>query len=380
MITQTILQGDCRQILTTLADNSVHCIVTSPPYWNQRDYGVVGQIGSRSYPGPVCTGYGRSLPGSTASATARRYALVKPGRYLLQWAGSRTTQVPQTKDKGDMRDVPSNRRAQGFSKQLIGIPWRVAFALQDDGWILRQDIIWHKRNPMPESVTDRPTKAHEYIFLFSKSGKYYYDAEAIKEPVSGGAHSRGKGQNPKRVNANEFVRAGESFDTPYLVDTKNKRTVWTIANQAYSGTHYATFPEKLIEPCILTTPQQVCEHCGAGWIRVVEKSEPVKTGKGGSRKATELTVERRGESSTRTSCFATGTLRQTKTVGWRPGCKCEGNTGSDRATMLDPFGGSGTVGQVATRFNRNSILVELNPEYIGQIEKRTDEVQIQMAI
>jgi DNA modification methylase len=315
VITQQVLQGDCRQILKTLADNSVHCIVTSPPYWNQRDYGVVGQIGLEATPAE----YVQVMV--EVFREVRR--VLRPDGTLwlnlgdtycndLKWGGSSGGKNLLKKAEGKHNyavgtpggfPATRQRKVVGLpSKSLIGIPWRVAFALQEDGWILRQDIIWHKRNPMPESVTDRPTKAHEYIFLFSKSGKYYYDAEAIKEPVTGNAHSRGKGKNPKRMAADRYVRSNATFDTTIMYETRNKRSVWTVATQAYSEAHYATFPEKLIEPCILA------------------------------------------------------------------GCP-------EGGTVLDPFGGSGTVGQVATRFNRNSILVELNPEYIGQIEKRTDEVQ-----
>ncbi len=139
-------------------------------------------------------------------------------------------------------------------KDLIGIPWMLAFALRADGWYLRQDIIWHKPNPMPESVTDRCTKAHEYVFLLSKSPKYFYDTEAVKEPVSGGAHPRGNGVNPKAAANAAGNKQNSSFSAAIsggLVEHRNKRSVWHVATRPYKGAHFATFPPALIEPCIL---------------------------------------------------------------------------------------------------------------------------------
>jgi len=138
-------------------------------------------------------------------------------------------------------------------KDLLGIPWRVAFALQADGWYLRSDIVWHKPNPMPESVTDRPTKSHEYLFLLAKSERYYYDAEAIKEPVTGTAHARGNGVNPKAAANAAGNKQNASFSKAVsgLVEWRNKRSVWTVPSQPFHGAHFATMPEKLVEPCIL---------------------------------------------------------------------------------------------------------------------------------
>jgi DNA modification methylase len=138
-------------------------------------------------------------------------------------------------------------------KDLVGIPWEVALALRRDGWWLRSDIIWSKPNPMPESVTDRPTKAHEYLFLLTKAEHYFYDADAIREPVAGTAHSRGNGVHPKSAPAGSGIKANESFSAAIkdLVDERNKRSVWEIATQPYPGSHFATFPSALTEPCIL---------------------------------------------------------------------------------------------------------------------------------
>jgi len=154
--------------------------------------------------------------------------------------------------------IGRRRRFTGAkAKDLLGIPWRVAFALQADGWYLRSDIIWHKPNPMPESVTDRPTKAHEYLFLLSKCERYFYDAAAIRESQTGNTHARGSGSSPKGALAEKTNRSNTSFHTATadwhiaLDECRNKRSVWTVPTMPYSGAHFATMPEKLVEPCIL---------------------------------------------------------------------------------------------------------------------------------
>ncbi len=188
----------------------------------------------------------------------------------------------------DGRTNREHRRGPGIPeaskpKDLLGIPWMVAFALRDDGWYLRSDIIWHKPNPMPESVTDRPTKSHEYVFLLSKEEQYFYDGEAIKEPVTGTSHVRERnGMNPKRALAGWNCKSNPTFTANELVDERNKRSVWTIPTEAYGGGHFATFPEALVEPCILAgsrlgdlvldpflgsgTVGQVAERLGRRWI------------------------------------------------------------------------------------------------------------------
>ena len=211
-------------------------------------------------------------------------------------SGTRKSLPPQS-IAGHYRNEPgenNDRGKQGFSKQLIGIPWRVAFALQADGWYLRSDIIWHKPNPMPESVTDRPTKSHEYVFLLTKSAKYYYDADAIKEQTN---DMNTKPRSFRNGDAKATLRNDEGNDYVPRSD-RNKRSVWTITTQPYRDAHFATFPEELPRTCILA-------GCPEGGI------------------------------------------------------------------VLDPFAGSGTVGQVAESHGRNSILIELNPKYVTMIKKRT---------
>lgn len=248
--------GDCIASMRGMPDQSVHTCVTSPPYFGLRDYGMPGQIG---------------LEPSPAEFVAAMVEVFREVKRVLRddgtlwlnlgdsYAANRSYQVPST--KGGPKHGPGQAAGGKASvipeglkqKDLIGIPWRVAFALQDDGWYLRQDIIWHKPNPMPESVTDRCTKAHEYLFLLSKSPRYYFDGEAIKEPVAESSAARlaqptlatqaGSARVPGKTNGNmKAVGNGE---------TRNRRSVWTVTTKPFKGAHFATFPPDLIEPCIL---------------------------------------------------------------------------------------------------------------------------------
>jgi site-specific DNA-methyltransferase (adenine-specific) len=300
--------GDALKVLPTITPRSVHCCVTSPPYFGLRDYGEDGQIGLEQTPedyvaklvevfravrevlrddGTVFLNLGDSYatqgaqkPNSGLSALADRYAPRKN---------------PRNPNRDDCGEVPrTNKKIPPGLKQkdLIGIPWRVAFALQADGWYLRQDIIWAKNNPMPESVRDRCTKAHEYIFLLSKQPKYYYDHEAIKEPAS----------QPTRVRADRFGGNKYTSDTTMHSDgsiftggkTRNKRSVWNVNAKPFKGAHFATFPPDLIRPCILA-------GCPEGGV------------------------------------------------------------------VLDPFMGSGTTGIVSIQNSRQFVGIELNPKYVDEI-------------
>jgi DNA modification methylase len=247
-----IIRADARHI--PLIDGCVQCVVTSPPYWGLRDYGNSEQIGLESKPdlyvaalvavfrevwrvlrddGTLWLNLGDSYNSSSqfnhdvsGLSSGARYSEGTP----TQWPGHRAL-IPGLK-----------------SKDLVGIPWRVAFALQADGWYLRSDIIWHKPNPMPESVTDRPTKAHEYLFLLAKSERYSYDAVAIAEPTT---------EPQFRLRVDPAMRKGRSDDRVDGVSncgvgvSRNKRSVWTIPTMPYAGAHFATMPEALVEPCIL---------------------------------------------------------------------------------------------------------------------------------
>lgn len=241
-----IRTGDCLSVLQGMLDGSVSCCVTSPPYYGLRDYGVDGQIGLESSPQVF-------VERLVAVFREVRRVLRDDGTLWLNlgdsYAANRSYQVNSTKGgpkhgPGQSSGGKGSRVPDGLKpKDLIGIPWRVAFALQADGWYLRQDIIWHKPNPMPESVKDRCTKAHEYIFLLSKSSKYYFDHDAIKEPATYAGQMRGGSKNRYEQNA-----AGMDCK---VYDTRNKRSVWTVKPQPFKGAHFATFPPDLIEPCIL---------------------------------------------------------------------------------------------------------------------------------
>lgn len=220
------LQGDCRDVLKTLADKSVDCCVTSPPYWGLRDYGVEEQIGLEE----------------------------TPERYVENMVNVFREVNRVLKDEGTLWLNLGD--TFGEHKQLLGIPWRVAFALQHDGWILRSEIIWHKPNVMPESVTDRPTRAHESIFLLTKSEKYFYDAASIKEPAirPGEMQTFGgqKGRDYEPTKGDPNYRGGNeqwgrTVETP---THRNKRSVWTVSSHPYAGAHFAVFPPDLIRPCI----------------------------------------------------------------------------------------------------------------------------------
>lgn len=247
-------------------------------------------------------------------------------------------------------------------KDLVGVPWRAAFALQADGWWLRSDIIWAKPNPMPESVGDRPTKAHEYLFLLAKSARYFYDAEAIREPDSGQDHARSvlEGQ-PSLEPSNGLASPHRGLRT---VDGRNglgrnKRSVWEIPTHPYSEAHFATFPPRLVEPCILAgAPEKACERCAAPWERIVERERPA-TQPAGWRES-----ERWGES------HAPGDLSVvSRTAGLRPQCDCTGAI-SGPSVVLDPFAGSGTTGLVALQHGRSFVGIELNPRYAEMARER----------
>ena len=259
-----IIQGDCLEVLKSLPDGIINTCITSPPYYGLRDYGVEGQIGLEETPdayvqrlvevfrevkrvlrddGTLWLNLGDSYAGSGKGSNPD--GTPHPST-LASKSGTNRGCV-------NGKNLPQKANKIGLKpKDLIGIPWRVAFALQADGWYLRQDIIWHKPNPMPESVTDRCTKSHEYIFLLSKSQKYHYDNEAIREEnvntertnyVCG---SRKNGENKDRHD-NDMVDRSKSM----VSNGRNKRSVWIISTKPYSGAHFATFPPDLIEPCVL---------------------------------------------------------------------------------------------------------------------------------
>ena len=307
--------GDCVSVLRTLGTASVQTCVTSPPYFGLRDYGVDGQIGLEETP----SAYVDKLVQVFREV---RRVLADDGTLWLNLGDSyasntKGTGGPTPKQKSNAGSFYETRKFNHGVKEkdLMGIPWQVAFALRADGWYLRSDIIWHKPNPMPESVRDRPTKAHEYIFLLSKSPQYFYDADAVREPVSGATIERSKyrwqrTQNGggSRESMNGYDYKNQDFGDMHvnLGAGRNRRSVWTVTTKPYKGAHFATFPPDLIEPCILA----------------------------GSRKGD---------------------------------------------TVLDPFNGSGTTGAVAIKHGRRYVGIELNPDYIELTNKRLGVVAMEFA-
>lgn len=329
-MTVRILVGDSIQQMRTLADASVNCCVTSPPYWGLRNYGAEGQIGLERDP--------RDYIAALVAVFQEVRRVMRPDGTLWLNLGDAYTDGGRGNDivstlQGSRRNQRESRCARNREnsrpfglgkKQLLMMPARLAIALQEDGWILRMDNVWHKPNPMPESVTDRSTKAHEYLFHFAKSRRYYYDAAAVAEiAVSAGEpksarvpcnwdtengthgriHKKGRGSGNKRRDIpsddgrgipNDHMGRGVPWECK---PTRNRRSVWTIATKPFRGAHFATFPPKLIEPCILA------------------------------------------------------------------GCP-------EGGTVLDPFGGAGTTGLVAERLGRNAILIELNPAYAQMARER----------
>jgi DNA modification methylase len=366
----TILQGDCRSVLATLPDESVHCCVTSPPYFGLRDYGVAGQIGLESTPDAfvaelvaVFREVRRVLRSDGTAWLNLGDSYAGGGNY--RGINSEETLSAKQRSNGGARGVSQLLGAKNTPgckpKDLIGVPWAVAFALRADGWYLRQDIIWSKPNPMPESVRDRCTKAHEYLFLLSKSASYYYDADAIAEPCNypDGSWGRSKcydGDSTGKLRS--FYGKGAQWKGG---ETRNRRSVWEVATQPFAEAHFATFPPALIEPCILAgCPERCCAKCGAPWVREVERTPMVLA-------RSERTHER---GQTRSS----GTMLEPPksiTLGFSPSCSC--NAGTVPGTCLDPFGGAGTTGLVADRLKRNAMLIELNPEYAHMAMRRISD-------
>ena len=399
----TFLEGDVINQLKTRPRCSVQCVVTSPPYYGLRDYGIDGQIGMEETP---------ELFVSKIVEVFRevKRVLRDDGTLWLNFGDSYCGGGTGHKEMGkavyegsDYDDAAKNRtKIAGMkSKDLIGIPWMVAFALRADGWYLRSDIIWSKPNPMPESVSDRPTKAHEYVFLMTKSARYYYDADAIKEIATGydgrqdtmmkgsekykdgtmlqcgNANScsvkgrerwkyknlQADGQDPNSMHLKRLV--GEE----YLSPIRNKRTVWEIATQPTPEAHFATFPEALVEPCIKagTSERGCCAVCGAPMGRTTKPSDEYAKALGKSWN-TKNDIKNMDVGNVKDSTTGSRFTASYQTTGWQPTCKCNADTVP--CVVLDPFGGSGTTAKVATKLNRDCILIELNHDYIRIAKKK----------
>jgi len=374
-VRNAIRQGDASTVLRTLPEGIVHCCVTSPPYWGLREYGVDGQHGLE----PTIDAY---VAKQVEVFREVKRVLRQDGVCFVNLGDSYNSPGPSNHGKSkvvhrgtnaDKWLQPSTRRVVGLKpKDLCMIPARVALALQADGWWLRSVIIWAKCNPMPESVTDRPTTAHEYIYLLTKSARYFYDAEAVREPLSSdpeswGRHSK-KDPGMAAVNPRPMFGPdrGDRDGTEWGDGTgRNLRTVWTFPTQAFPEAHFATFPEELPRKCILAgTPTKTCGVCGEPWVRVVERLSTGKryaTGKSEAKNAAGLVTAFSGyDDGSPCPVF--------RTTGFRPTCAHNDDTG--RALVLDPYMGSGTTAVVARELGRDYLGIELNPKYIAMAEAR----------
>ena len=379
-----IIIGDVRDGLRSLAAGSVQCCVTSPPYWGLRDYGVDGQIGLEATPE-------RFVETMVEVFGEVRRVLRDDGTLWLNMGDSyfgggrggnpeESEYRKQATNKGSLVASPNWKKITcGLKpKDLCMMPWRVAMALQADGWWLRSVICWHKRSPMPESISDRPTSSWEPIFLLAKRDRYYYDAEAVKERLTDEAVKRQaygfKNMYGGIIEANQHVENrkrsdAKSYGADYIPGGRNMRNVWSLSAEPYSEAHFATFPSEIPRRAIRagTSEKGCCPACGAPWERVVERTNMViePSGRDGR-------IPGNGQRST------SGTMVEPpsqRTVGWTPGCACPPSDPVP-CVVLDPFLGSGTTIAAARQLGRHGVGIELNPTYadmarvrIGKAEK-----------
>jgi len=358
-----------------------------------RDYGVEGQIGLEESPEAYVSKLAEvfrevrrvlkkegtcwiNLGDSYAGSWGNYHPNSPPGKHGQRLKETARWNRPAYEDQ-TFRPPTSNKLENGIKpKDLIGIPWMVAFALRADGWYLRQDIIWEKGNPMPESVRDRCCKSHEYLFLFAKSQRYYFDSEAIKES-SVSDHPSGNGfKRPARVSYQnpDGTARGNEEQWRGVGGKRNKRSVWQVNTVPYREAHFATFPEKLIEPCILagTSEKGYCPKCGKAWERQTEKKGATTIAERGY--DTHQLAEGKGMLNTSRSWKGGDVPVATyKTIGWLPSCQC-GDLKPVPGIILDPFFGAGTTGLVAKKLGRRFIGIELNEAYIGMAQKRVAAV------
>lgn len=421
--TNIIYDSDALKGLKKLPDNCVHCCVTSPPYWGLRDYGVDGQLGLESTPEEFVNKMVQIFDEVKRVLRNDGTLWLNLGDSYAGGGNNRGNNSPisdkQKSNKGSTGQCSKhqkniNCKAIGLKpKDLVGIPWMVAFALRSAGWYLRQDIIWSKPNPMPESVKDRCTKSHEYIFLLSKSNKYYYDYESIKVPLAEGSYERklrgvsdtnkyangapgssAQSLSQPRDNIKKVIVGGKkhknlldkgqlthSFHTRnennkewQSKDLKaNKKSVWDVPTKGYKDAHFATFPEKLIIDCIKAGSSEYgcCSNCKTPYIRIIEKKlVPTKKASYNSKvDERDLIADKLDQGSNRMKDgHKPGWAYESKTLKWIPNCNC--NASIEPCIILDPFMGSGTTAVVARKLNRNYVGIEINPKYIEISENR----------
>jgi DNA modification methylase len=370
---ESVFVGDARSI--PLPNGSVQCVVTSPPYYGLRDYGVDGQIGSEG-------SLDEFLSTMVDVMREVRRVLRDDGTVWLNMGdsfasptkGSGGTKGFQTNNMGSLHGSHRTDMAGLPQKCKMLVPHRLAIALCDDGWIVRQDIVWAKPNPMPESTRDRPTTAHEFVFLLAKNPRYYYDAEAVRERAIASpqptTYKRARVADPRDTRDSQH-----ESEAPPKCAGRNKRSVWTIPSHSFSDAHFATFPPKLVEPCIKAgTAQRVCPTCGAQWVREVHKEPaPASVFTGTARTDTDVyAMKVTGSDTSRGMGSKLQDWRNAHppSYTWCAACDCPDNDGSGSALVLDPFCGSGTTGVVARQMGRAFFGVELNPEYAEMARRR----------
>jgi DNA modification methylase len=367
--------GDVLDVLRAIPPESVHCVVTSPPYFGLRDYSVAGQIG---------------LEPSIDEYVATMVAVFREVKRVLRRDGSvwcnlgdsysgagysnhANTGGAQRSDGGKQKHILSST-TNLKSKDLCMIPARVALALQADGWYIRSEITWCKRAPMPESVTDRPTSATEKIYLLTKSARYFYDADAVREPHSE-AHL-GRYALPFNVGTKESNGAGRpngASDTPGLKVPnpagRNLWNYWLLSPEPYAAAHFATFPSEIPRRAIAagTSERGVCAECGAPWRRVVDMVEAKEAFRNGTKYVDHVADGDSNHSERRGQKFRG--LIKGETKGWQPTCTHH-DAPTLPAVVLDPFSGAGTTVMQALRMGRRGIGIELNPEYVRLSEGR----------
>ncbi len=355
--------------------------VTSPPYFSLRDYGVDGQLGLEATPEEYITHLVAIFDEVKRTLRDDGTLWVVIGDCYNGSGGAGGDYAEGGLKEGQPK-YPGRKITNLKPKDLIGIPWEFAFAMRDNGWYLRSDIVWAKPNPMPESVVDRPVRCHEYIFLFSKSSRHFYDHEAIKEPVSDAmikAALRGA-RNDKQYKHDEHNRFGKRSGNRAFSDVESlerivtmgraKRDVWIVTTKPSKLEHFASFPPDLIEPCILAgSSRKACNQCGAPWIKEYDIVD-----KGTARDTTEYSTKL-GSKSANTRKRAGIVPNSKEFVGNVPTCDCKRSLDTEKSIVLGPFCGTGTTGEVALANGREFVGIDINPDYVEISQQRISEIQ-----